>query len=203
MAYDAKKAHEYYINYRKKGLLKGRGTGKNNKSKGKGTGKGKAKKTSLTGVSTSGLTDEGKLQAELIKNSVGKEMSAALANAKTDEDKIRIKHEYQLKAKQQIEALKSDPKYGAPKAGKSGGGSSKSGASGGKSSGSGGKASGGNSTQSSKAAKQALNKNIERLNSLISGLSDKMGRMSPKMREQTKKLITDIMTEIKKQAGKI
>lgn len=200
MAYDKLKAHEYYVNYRKKGLLKGRGNGKKDKTKGKKGGK--AKKTALTGVSMSGLTDEGKLQAELIKNSVGKEMSAALAKAKTDEDKIRIKHEYQQKAKQQIEALKSDPKYGTPKAGKGGGGSSKGGSSG-KSSASGGKSSSGSGSSGNKAAKQALNKNVQRLNTLMSTLTDKIGRMSPKMREQTKKLITDIMAEIKKQAGKI
>ena len=125
MAYDKQKAHEYYMEYRKKGLLKGRKKGNGDKKKGKGS---KGKKTALTGVSMSGLTDAGKIEAEIIKNNVGKEMQAALAKAKTDEEKIRIKGEYQAKAKQQIEALKSDPKYGTPKAskGSGGGGSSKS-----------------------------------------------------------------------------
>lgn len=210
MAYDKVKAHEYYMNYRKKGLLKGR---KKGKGKTKGTGKGKAKSATLTGVSSSGLTDAGKLEADLIKNRVGKEMQAALANAKTDEDKIRIKHAYQQKAKAEIENLKKDPKYGVQKAAKgSSGGSSKSsgGSSGGKSSGSG--SSGGGSKGSGGGTKTTvttvqdqaatrLQKSLDTLSSILDDLPDKIGKLSDIQKAEVKTLVSDIMAELSKQSG--
>lgn len=115
MAYDAAKAHEYYINYRKKGLKKGRKKGK-----------GKTSTMSLLGTSTSGLNDEGKIQAALIKEKLKKEMNEALKKATTDEEKEKIRIEYSRKAVQQLAALKSDAKYAKPKAAKKTTGSSKS-----------------------------------------------------------------------------
>ena len=51
-----KKAHEYYMEYRKKGLKKGRKKGKT-KAKTK-----KSKKTSLVGLQTGGLNEQGAMQ---------------------------------------------------------------------------------------------------------------------------------------------
>ena len=104
MAYDKDKAHEYYIKYRKKGLLKGRGSGKTEKSKGK---KGSKKKTSLVGLSTSGLNDAGRMQAALVKEKITSEMNDALSKAKTDVEKEQIRQEYQNKALAEIQKLKS------------------------------------------------------------------------------------------------
>lgn len=205
MAYDKVKAHEYYMEYRKKGRLKGRKKGKGKTTTGKG--KGRAKKTSLTGVSSSGLTDEGKLQAELIKNSVGKEMNEALSKAKTDEDKIRIKHEYQQKAKQQIEALKKDPKYGVQKASKGSGGSSKSSSGGSeKSSGSGKGSSGGSGgkttvTTVENQAATRLQKSLDNLSSILSDLPSKIDKLSDIQKAEVKTLVSDIMVELSKQSG--
>lgn len=109
MAYDAAKAHEYYVNYRKKGLKKGRkkGTGKTTTTK--------SKTSSLLGVSTSGLNDEGKIQAALTKEKLKKEMNAALSKASTDEERDKIRVEYSRKAQQAMAKLKADSKYAAPK----------------------------------------------------------------------------------------
>lgn len=119
MAYDAQKAHEYYINYRKKGLKKGRK---------KGTGASKATAT-LLGTSISGLNDEGRIQASLIKEKLKKVMNEALKKAKTDEEREKIRLEYSRKAVQQIAALKADSRYARPKATKSSSGSKGSGGS--------------------------------------------------------------------------
>ena len=115
MAYDPVKAHEYYINYRKKGLKKGRKKGK-----------GKVKTVSLLGTSTANLNDEGKIQAALIKEKLKKEMNEALKKATTDEEKEKIRVEYSRKAAKQLAALRSDPKYAKPKAAKKTTGNSKS-----------------------------------------------------------------------------
>lgn len=106
MAYDKEKAHEYYLKYRKKGLKKGRKKGR------KKTGTS----TSLVGVSTSGLNDNGRIEAGIIKDRIKKEMNAELSKAKTDADKERIRAEYSKKAQAEISKLKSDPQYAKPKA---------------------------------------------------------------------------------------
>lgn len=108
MAYDAAKAHEYYVNYRKKGLKKGR-------KKGKGT---TAKTSTLLGSNAYGLNDDGRVQAALIKEKIKKEMNEALKSAGSDEEKEKIRVEYSKKAMQQIAALRNDPKYAKPKTAK-------------------------------------------------------------------------------------
>jgi hypothetical protein len=111
MAYDPVKAHEYYTNYRKKGLKKGR-----KKGKGKTSNAKKGRQTTLLGTSAAGLNDEGRIQAALIREKLKKQMNEALKKAKTDEEKEKIRIEYSRKAQQELTALKNDPKYAKPKA---------------------------------------------------------------------------------------
>ena len=106
MAYDPVKAHEYYVNYRKKGLKKGRK---------KAAAKPTYKKTFL-GVSISGLNDEGRIKAALIKENIQNAMKEALEKAKDDDERQEIRLEYSRKAQQAISALKADSKYAKPKA---------------------------------------------------------------------------------------
>lgn len=115
-----KKAYqkEYYQKYTKQKKKKGRKKGSKKKSSSQ----------SLLGQNTSGLNDEGKMQATLIKEEFKKQMNEALAKAKTDEEKNQIRLDYSKRALAAIEKLKSDPKYAKAK-------TSKSKSSGGKSSG--------------------------------------------------------------------
>lgn len=131
MAYDAKKAHDYYVQYRKKGLLKGRKLGtkaegadtsaKKTKKKGsakKGKKKGAAKKTkqeNLVGLSSSGLNDAGKMEAAMAKESLKKEMNEALGKAKTDAEKAQIKKDFQAKALKKIQDIKANSQFATPK----------------------------------------------------------------------------------------
>lgn len=193
MAYDAAKAHEYYVNYRKKGLKKGR-------KKGSGT---KSSTKSLVGVSTAGLNSDGKVEAALIKEKVKKEMNEALKKAKTDEEKDQIRREYSKKAIAEMDKLKADPKYAkakavkaakAPKATKTS--SSKS--SGSKSSGSSKSSSSGSKTSATTAAVQ---KSVETLTTLMTGLSEKIAKMTEEQKTEAKTLISDILSEVQKQMG--
>ena len=102
MAYDKQKAHEYYEKYRKKGLTKGR---KKGKGKAKST---KTQKKSLVGLTTGGLNEQGKMQWALAKEKLTGEMNAALAKAKTPEEKDKIRAEYQNKAMEELKKMKSD-----------------------------------------------------------------------------------------------
>jgi hypothetical protein len=134
MAYDPVKAHEYYVNYRKKGLKKGRK---------KGTGKSRT--TGLLGVSAAGLNSDGAVEAAVIKDRLKKEMNEKLKGAKTEEEKIAIRKEYAKKANEEIAKLRSNPKFARAKATKA---SSSKGSSGSKSSG-GSRSSGGSSKSTS------------------------------------------------------
>lgn len=211
MAYDKDKAHEYYIKYRKKGLLKGRGSGKTEKTKGK---KGSKKKTSLVGLSTSGLNDAGRMQAALVKEKITDEMNDALSKAKTDAEKEQIRQEYQNKALAEIQKLKSDGQYAQAKkekASKSTGGSSKS--SGGSASKSSGSSKSGTSTKASSkttdtgakttenATAKKLQESVDKLNTLMDGLTDKIAKMTDEQKAETKDILTDIIAELKNQLG--
>ena len=211
MTYDKDKAHEYYIKYRKKGLLKGRGSGKTEKTKGK---KGSKKKTSLVGISTSGLNDAGRMQAALVKEKITSEMNDALSKAKTDAEKEQIRQEYQNKALTEIQKLKSDGQYAQAKkekASKSTGGSSKS--SGGSASKSSGSSKSGTSTKASSkttdtgakttenATAKKLQESVDKLNSLMTGLSDKIAKMTDEQKAETKDILTNIISELKNQLG--
>ena len=197
MAYDKDKAHEYYIKYRKKGSKK---------------------KTSLVGLSTSGLNDAGRMQAALVKEKITSEMNDALSKAKTDAEKEQIRQEYQNKALTEIQKLKSDGQYAQAKkekASKSAGGSSSkssksSGGSTSKSSGSSSKS--GTSNTSTKTGVKAtytdentnskkLQESVDKLNSLMTGLSDKIASMTDEQKAETKDILTDIISELKNQLG--
>ena len=106
MAYDAAKAHEYYINYIKKNKKKGRK---------KSTKKTTTKKTNLVGLSNSGLNDAGKMQWAMAKERLTTDMNAALSKAKTPEEKNKIRAEYQNKALQELNNIKGNAAYAKAK----------------------------------------------------------------------------------------
>ena len=194
MAYDAAKAHEYYIKYRKKGLKKGR-------KKGSGT---KSSTKSLVGVSTAGLNSDGKIEAALVKEKIKAEMNEALKKATTDAERDQIRREYSKKAVAEMNRLKSDPKYAkpqtvkAPKAPKS-----SSSRSSGNSKPSGSSRSSGSSNSGTKTspAITAMQKSVDTLTTLMTGLSEKIAKMTDDQKIETKTLISDILSEIQKQMG--
>lgn len=145
MAYDPVKAHEYYEKYKKKGLKKGRKKGKKKATKGK--------QTNLVGLSNSGLNDTGKMQWAMAKEKLKTEMNAALAKAKTPEEKDKIRAEYQNKALEQLKQMKSNSSLAQAKKQKAAKSSSKGSSSKGSSSGSRASGSGSAKTSSSSAVK--------------------------------------------------
>lgn len=112
MAYDPVKAHEYYIKYRKKKLLKGR---KKGKAKTKTKKQKKAPTVSMLGVSSSGLNSDGAIEASVIKERLKKEMNEALQKASSEEEKLEIRKQYSKQANEEIAKLQSDPKYAKEK----------------------------------------------------------------------------------------
>lgn len=189
MAYDPVKAHEYYINYRKKGLKKGRKKGK-----------GKVKTVSLLGTSTANLNDEGRIQAALIKEKLKKEMNEALKKATTDEEKEKIRVEYSRKAAKQLAALRSDPKYAKPKTAKKTTGNSKSsssksssGSSGAKSSASGQKT---EATTSTKKAPEVITPAA--LNEVTPETVNKIGEFAERLKSMAKNLTPEQKASVQK-----
>ena len=187
MAYDAAKAHEYYVKYRKKGLKKGRKKGSS-----------KAKTTNLVGLTTAGLNDVGKMEAAMIKENLKKEMNTALSKAKTNAEKEQIRREYQQKALDAINKLKSDSKYAAAKATKSSSAKSSSGKSTAKAStgkATTAKSSGSKSSSStSSAATQASIKNIE---NMLNNLSEKISALPDEQKQQVKIEVNQIVKQLR------
>ena len=193
MAYDKQKAHEYYIKYRKKGLLKGR-----KKGKAKTKGKAKiAKQESLVGVSTSGLNEKGKIEAALIKDDMKKQMNAALSKATTDEERQQIKRDYSLKAVQAINDLKNSSDYAQPKkakAAKAAKAPKESKASTSKESSKKSETKAATSTTKTTTAKETVAKeDVERLSNVMTDLSQKVDQLTADQEEQVKTLLTDII----------
>lgn len=197
MAYDKQKAHEYYIKYRKKGLLKGR---KKGKAKTKGKAK-KAKQESLVGVSTSGLNEQGKIEAAFIKDDMKKQMNEALSKAKTDEERQQIKKDYSLKAVQAINDLKNNSDYAQPKKAKAASTkatkektakeSSKESET---------KTAASTTKTTTTTAKETVAKeDVERLSNVMTDLSQKVDQLTADQEEQVKTLLTDIIEQLKKQ----
>lgn len=118
MAYDAQAAHEYYVKYRKKGIKKGRKKGSAKTKSSRKTKKATVKKVNLVGISNSGLNDEGKMQYALLKEKLKDEMNAAMQAASTPEEKERIRMEFQKRALDEVNKLKSDSQYAVKKAAK-------------------------------------------------------------------------------------
>lgn len=120
MAYDKEKAHEYYMKYRKKGLLKGRKKGKGKvSSKGKkGSKKSskaktpKIKKESLVGLSNSGLNEAGKMEWAAQKKAIQEQMNTELQSATDDAQKSEIRKKYQQMALDKLTEIKGDAQYG-------------------------------------------------------------------------------------------
>lgn len=192
MAYDKQKAHEYYMQYRKKGLKKGRkkGTGK------KKTG-AKAKKTSLLAQTTSGLNDSGKIQAALVKEKLTAEMNAALSKATTQEEKDAIRVEYSQKAQQEIASLKNNPEYAQAKKEKLKSSTGKK-SSGGSSSSKGGESSTEKkaSERKKKAAKRRKAK-IAQIRAQIEGLQSRIDELSDSQKEQVKNSLDSLLGQIR------
>ena len=107
MAYDPVKAHEYYMQYRKQGKKKGR-----KKGKGKTTS---AKKTSLIGLSTAGLNDNGKMQWALKKKTLQDELNEKLAKTTDPNERKELVEDYQSKALNELRKIKSDPNMATAK----------------------------------------------------------------------------------------
>lgn len=187
MAYDAAKAHEYYMKYRKKGLKKGRKKGK-----------GKAKTTNLVGLSSAGLNDAGKMQAAMIKEKIKKEMNAALSKAKTDVEKQKIREEYQQKALNEISKLKTNSQYAKAKATKSSSGS-KSSKSSGSSKSSSGKSSGSGKITIAPSGSAAVQASVKNIQNLLTGLSDKISALPADQKEKVKTEINKVVTQIRAQ----
>lgn len=194
MAYDAAKAHEYYVNYTKKGLKKGR-------KKGKGT---TAKTSTLLGSNAYGLNDDGRVQAALIKEKIKKEMNEALKGAGSDEEKEKIRVEYSKKAMQQIAALRNDPKYAKPKATKT---SSSKGSKSSKSSGTSSKSSS-SSSSSSKATTKTKTASADDASvvskQLVSSLTTRAEKLisvaktlPPEMKEKVAQTVEGIIEQLK------
>lgn len=192
MAYDKQKAHEYYMQYRKKGLKKGRtkGTGK------KKTG-AKVKKTNLLGQTTSGLNDSGRIQAALVKEKMTAEMNAALAKATTQEEKDAIRVEYSQKAQEQIASLKNDPKYAQAKkeSAKGSKGSTGKKSSGGSSS---SKSSGGNSsTDTTREEKKKKRKaKIQKIKETVQGLEKALSDLPETQKANTREIIKNLLSRL-------
>lgn len=192
MAYDKQKAHGYYMQYRKKGLKKGRtkGTGK------KKTG-AKVKKTNLLGQTTSGLNDSGRIQAALVKEKMTAEMNAALAKATTQEEKDAIRVEYSQKAQEQIASLKNDPKYAQAKkeSAKGSKGSTGKKSSGGSSS---SKSSGGNSsTDTTREEKKKKRKaKIQKIKETVQGLEKALSDLPETQKANTREIIKNLLSHL-------
>lgn len=203
-----KKAYqkEYYQKYTKKGLKKGR----------KKSSKKKAATSSLVGTSTSGLNSDGKIEAALIKEKIKSEMNAALAKAKTSEERENIRREYSKKANAELEKLRNDPRYAKAKkqrasSSKSSGGSKSSKSS--KSS-SGNKSSKESSSKNSGSAKSTNTseattattsdtnstqtmQTLKDLTSKIDELKVKIEGLTPEQKETVKSTIQDIIDKLK------
>lgn len=194
MAYDKAKAHQYYMEYRKKGLLKGRKKGKAKTSK-KGSSK-KAKTESIVKAS-SGLTVEGTIEANNIKASMKKEMNEALKGAKTDEEKKAIIADYSKKQASALDALKKDPKYASAKAQKASASKSKSG---GTKSGGSGKTSSGKSS-ATKADSSAKKAKVAETKKAIDDLGKMISLMSPRQKAIAKEKLSKLLDDYLKLSG--
>lgn len=220
MAYDPVKAHEYYIKYKKKGLLKGRKKG----SKKKTSSKKKGKTTALLGVSASGLNSDGAIEASLIKERLKTEMNNALAKAKTEEEKIAIRKEYSKRANAEIEKLKNDPKFARQKAsssktskGSSTKSSKSSSGSSGSTKGSSGSSSKNNSDSSStiqstsastasssvtasqkRAEMEKIQSTVKDLSGKITDIYSKLSTMNDAERAQAKEVVSTLLDALKK-----
>ena len=231
MAYDPIKAHEYYMKYRKKGLLKGRKKGKAKTSK-KSSKKTSTKKQSLLGLSTAGLNDTGKMQWAMAKDNLTKQMNTALAKATTDEEKQKIRSDYQNKALAELQKIKADPSMAqAKKASTKGsaGKSSSKGSSGGTSKStntaksatkgkvsssngkilrsyapkSGGSSSGSKQTGLTEEQKQIREQMVQSANEMVSSIRERMRDMSTSERAEAKKTLRTIADELRKRIRKV
>lgn len=164
------KAHEYYMEYTKKKKKKGRKKGKA-KTKAK-----KAKKISLVGLSTGGLNEQGAMQWAMAKEKLTNEMNSALGKAKTQEEKDKIRQEYQQKALSELQKMKSDPSMAKAKATKS----SKS-SSGSKSSKNSSKSSSKSGSSTEKSTNTASKQATEQMTEAVGQMADLVTQLTQKL----------------------
>ena len=121
MAYDAAKAHEYYIKYRKKGLLKGRQSKKGLSEYGKSTAsmlkeelnaQRKAEYDAITKEFNEKIKALRKRMKGADKEKLKREIEALRAEAK--ERKAAVRDKYDEKYAQAIEGLRKDSSMVAP-----------------------------------------------------------------------------------------
>lgn len=178
MAYDPVKAHEYYLQFKKKGLKKGRKKGKK-----KATAK-KGKQTNLVGLSNSGLNDAGKMQWAMTKEKLKNEMNVAMSKAKTQEEKDKIRSEYQNKALAELSRMKSDSATAKAKKEKAAKSSSK-----GSKSSSKGSSKSGSKSSSKESKKSSQVEMVEQIKDSIAQLQEKLLSLTPEQKEQIKETI--------------
>ena len=196
MAYDPVAAHEYYIKYRKKGLLKGRKKGKKKTTTSKKKGKkSSVKKQKLVGLSTGGLNDSGKMQWAMAKESLTTQMNADLAKAKTDQEKQQIRQAYQNKALQELQKIKSDPSMAKQKTTSSktkSSGSSKSSSKSGSSKSS-SKSSSNEDTSSSSSNSEKLQSQMQEMSNMVDQLIQNMANFTPEQKTMVLQSLSDIV----------
>lgn len=191
-----KKAHEYYMEYRKKGLKKGR-----KKSKTKAKAKS-SKKTSLVGLQTGGLNEQGAMQWALAKEKLTSEMNSALGKAKTQAEKDQIRQQYQQKALSELQKLKKDPsmaKASTSKSSKSSSGSKSSGGSS-KSSGGSSKSSGSSSSSAKTSTSSANSADVAQVTKAVEQMKDVVSQLQEKLLDDDVKDKISSMSEEQKQA---
>lgn len=211
MAYDPVKAHEYYEKYVKKGLKKGRNKKSTEDTKKKSTKKKgstkKAAKSSLIGFSTSGLNDQGKIEATLLKEKITNEMNAALAKETTAEGKEKIRREYSQKGIEAVNKLKSDSKYAAATktSTKSSGSTKSSSGSSSKSSSSGSSSSGStkSSSKSSNSSSGTSSNTVSEASAVIDTLKKAFESMSDTDKAEMKTKISSLITELMDRSQKL
>ena len=177
MAYDPQKAHEYYEKYRKKGLKKGRKRGR------KKAATTKQKSVGLIGLSSSGLNEKGKFEAQLVKEKLKKEMNDALSKATSAEERDNIRREYQAKASSAIADLQKNTDFAKPQKEKKAKEAKTS-----------------NSKKSSSSSEKSAETKakIQELSSKLDSLTEKINSMSTEQKTQVKQQLTDLLNEWKK-----
>lgn len=208
MAYDPVKAHEYYEKYVKKGLKKGRDKKSTEDTKKKSTKKKgstkKAAKSSLIGFSTSGLNEQGKIEATLLKEKITNEMNAALAKETTAEGKEKIRREYSQKGIDAVNKLKSDSKYAAAtKTSTKSSGSTKSSSGSSSKSSSSGSGSTKSSSKSSNSSSGTSSNTVSEASAVIDTLKKTFENMSDTDKAEMKTKISSLITELMDRSQKL
>lgn len=197
MAYNKQQAHEYYINYVKKGKKKGRQKAKTTKKS-----KKKSATTKLLALSSSGLNENGKIELAFMKEKLTNEMNSALSKAKTAEEKENIRREYQKKAVQAVNDLKANKDYAAEKKTSTKGSSSKSGGSSksGSSKSSSSKSSSGKSSGASKSSSSSntsSNTTVKQVSAALEKIQSQLSSYSPEKKAELRGVVNSLLSALR------